>query len=69
MERIIHHKPKEKDPSKVKRISFDYPKDKYRILAVPIKEGIYPSVASILRDALDKVVKEHLKKSGKGLSV
>ncbi|MDA8084083.1 MAG: hypothetical protein M0024_10545 [Nitrospiraceae bacterium] len=58
-DRIIKHKPKEKADVKMKHISFDYPREKYIIVGDAIYDGMYPSVASILRDALDTVVAEY----------
>lgn len=61
-ERIIRHKPKDKNNVEVKHISFDYPKERYRIVGDAIYDGMYPSVASILRHSLDNIVDEYQRK-------
>ena len=62
-ERIMKHKPKSKDNAEVKHISFDYETSKYRIIGAAIYDGLYPSVAAILRHALDNVVDEYQRKN------
>lgn len=58
-DRIINHKPKPKSDIQMKHISFDYPREQYLIIGKAIYDEMYPSVAAILRNALDNVVEEY----------
>lgn len=47
------------------RVGIDYPAEKWAKVQSSCGAGMYPSGAAIIREALDKVVREYKKKNGK----
>ncbi len=51
--KFVNRKPKGKPLNPVVRVGVDYPEDKYTVIAKAVSQGMIPSIASIIRNALE----------------